>query len=257
MLLRRVSSNYHRSSFEKTQLLLENFVKSTARRISTFHHTRTGSGPSVIHAAETAEFSSAKAAVSRDLVHLLGSSLSAEGVVYSVHYSDINGLSRLENNILAHEISGYFGKHVNVHFTRFTYHSSQKELAILHIALHHPRQQLPGPRLGHLPRPHPNHFPNSTTCPINSPLSHYRPPLHHRTQNRLLKNPIRRPPSARHHHRRLQHRHNSRANNHRIRYHSRGRGLRVHTPRRSKASPIFHIDRRSLAAAFDAQLPRR
>jgi hypothetical protein len=31
-------------------------------------------------------------------------------IVYSVHYSDINGLSRLENNILAHEISEYFGK---------------------------------------------------------------------------------------------------------------------------------------------------
>jgi hypothetical protein len=29
--------------------------------------------------------------------------------VYSIHYADINGLSQLEKNILAHEISEYFG----------------------------------------------------------------------------------------------------------------------------------------------------
>ncbi len=64
-----------------------------------------------MHAIETAEFDSAKSAIDRDLSHLLQSGASlGNDVVYSVHYSDINGLSRLENNILAHEISGFFSK---------------------------------------------------------------------------------------------------------------------------------------------------
>lgn len=100
-----------RSSFEKIQQLLEHFVKSTARTTSNFHYKKIGSNSlSVVHAVGIAEFKSAKAAVSKDLGHLLGSRPgTADAVVYSVHYSDINGLSRLENNILAHEISEYFG----------------------------------------------------------------------------------------------------------------------------------------------------
>jgi hypothetical protein len=57
------------------------------------------------------KFNSAKKAIDKDLAHLLGSRPSKAGddVVYSVHFTDINGLSQLENNILAHEISQYFG----------------------------------------------------------------------------------------------------------------------------------------------------
>lgn len=86
-------------------------MKSAVTTTSTFLEKKTGDGPSVNHAAEVAEFNSAKKAIDRDLGYLLSSSPDpATDVVYSVHYSDINGLSRLENNILAHEISEYLCK---------------------------------------------------------------------------------------------------------------------------------------------------
>lgn len=81
------------------------------RTTSTFHERKTGNRPSVIHSIGAAEFNSAKRAIDRDMGHLLNSRPNpGTDIVYSVHYSDINGLSRLENNILAHEISEYLGK---------------------------------------------------------------------------------------------------------------------------------------------------
>jgi len=80
------------------------------RATSTFHEQKTGNSPTVIHGLEIAEFNSAKSAVDKDLSSLLGSKPPAgSDLVYSVHCSDINGLSSLENNILAHEISEYLG----------------------------------------------------------------------------------------------------------------------------------------------------
>ncbi|KAG9231403.1 dhal domain-containing protein [Amylocarpus encephaloides] len=97
-------------SFEKTQELLQHFVKSAARTTSKFHETKSGNGPSVIHAVEVAEFNSAKIAVEKDLSQLLSSRPTSGDVVYSIHCSDINGLSRLENNILVHEIFEYLAQ---------------------------------------------------------------------------------------------------------------------------------------------------
>ena len=100
-----------RASFEKIQSLLEQFVMSSEKTASIFHEEKFGNAPSVAHALETAQFNSAKAAINKDLRQLQSSRPSSGGdLVYSVHYSDINGLSRLENNILAHEISEYFGQ---------------------------------------------------------------------------------------------------------------------------------------------------
>jgi hypothetical protein len=113
--------------------LLEHFVKSTARTTTTFHCKKTGNNPSVVHAVEIAEFNSAKAAVNKDLGHLLGSRLT-NAVVYSIHYSDINGLSRLEINILAHEISEYFGKEMNSDLFNFS-NSNQPRRTYLSIFL--------------------------------------------------------------------------------------------------------------------------
>lgn len=88
--------------------MLEHFIKAQVETTSTFQGKKTGNGPSVSHATGVAEFTSAKGAVDRDLDHLLSSgSASGEETVYSVHFSDLNGLSKLENNILAHEISAY------------------------------------------------------------------------------------------------------------------------------------------------------
>ena len=92
--------------------MLEQFVKAAVETTSTFQETKDGNRPSVAHAVGIAEFHSAKAAVNRDLEHLLGSKqLSGEHAVYSVHFSDLNGLSKLENNIIAHEISAYLCKY--------------------------------------------------------------------------------------------------------------------------------------------------
>ncbi|KAE8444002.1 hypothetical protein EG329_001131 [Mollisiaceae sp. DMI_Dod_QoI] len=100
-----------KASFEKTKALLEHFVKSAARTNSTFHEKKTGSALSVVHAVEISEFNSAKQSIDKDLTHLLSSRPpNGDDIVYSVHYSDVNGLSRLENNILAHEVSEYFAK---------------------------------------------------------------------------------------------------------------------------------------------------
>ncbi|TVY83771.1 Dihydroxyacetone kinase [Lachnellula suecica] len=89
---------------------INHFTKSIARTTSKFHPTKAGTGPSVAHAAEIAEFNSAKVAINKDLETLLTSKPARADEVYSIHYSDVNGLSRLENNILAHEISEFFAK---------------------------------------------------------------------------------------------------------------------------------------------------
>jgi hypothetical protein len=100
----------YRESLVKTQALLERFIKYSARTTSKFHEKKTGGGPSVVHAIDFAEFKSAQLAVEKDMKHLLGSRPSSGQDIYSIHCADVNGLSRLENNILVHEISEFCGK---------------------------------------------------------------------------------------------------------------------------------------------------
>ena len=53
-------------------------------------------------------YEEAKDAIARDLQHVLTPHASTgRNVTYSVHYSDVNGLSRLENYILGYEIADY------------------------------------------------------------------------------------------------------------------------------------------------------
>lgn len=99
----------YRASFEKTKLLLEHFAKFATETTSNFHEEKSGNVPSIAHKDGISRFNSAKEALDKDLSNLLGSKTAESEVVYSVHFSDINGLSRLENNVLAHEISEYFG----------------------------------------------------------------------------------------------------------------------------------------------------
>ncbi|KAH6673700.1 dhal domain-containing protein [Halenospora varia] len=129
-----------KASFKNVQKLLEHFVKSVARTTSKFHEKKIGNGPSVVHAVEVAEFNSAKKAVDKDLGHLLGSRPpKGEDVVYSVHISDVNGLSRLENNILVHEVSEYFApKSLPTHISHSTIldnHSQARGWAISFCAV--------------------------------------------------------------------------------------------------------------------------
>lgn len=87
------------------------FVKSSAKTTSKFQEQKSGNAPSVAHNVDVVAFNSAKTSINKDLSSLLSSASSTgSGNVYSIHYSDINGLSRLENNILAHEISEFLGR---------------------------------------------------------------------------------------------------------------------------------------------------
>ncbi|CZT49048.1 uncharacterized protein RSE6_09830 [Rhynchosporium secalis] len=100
-----------RASLDKIEALLGHFVKSSANTTSRFHTQKCENTPSVAHGLDMVAFNSAKGSIDRDLSNLLVSSSSdGNGKVYSIHYSDINGLSRLENNIIAHEISEYLAK---------------------------------------------------------------------------------------------------------------------------------------------------
>ncbi len=97
-------------SLDKTQSLLEHFIKSATDTTSIFHEQKSGNVPAVAHDVDIVTFSSAKQSIDKDLTSLLTSNATAaRDLVYSVHYADINGLSRLENSILAHEISEFLG----------------------------------------------------------------------------------------------------------------------------------------------------
>jgi len=92
-----------------------------------FQKQKMGEAPSVVHGSGTSEFKSAKTAIEKDLAQILGAGPLDTGFIYSVHYSDINGLSRLENNILAHEISEYIGKPMpRLYITTLTWYSQEK-----------------------------------------------------------------------------------------------------------------------------------
>lgn len=97
---------------EKTTVMLEHFIKAVVETTSTYKDLKSGNRPLIAHATEEAEFASAKSAIEIDLEHLLSlEKPSGANDVYSVHFSDINGLSKLENSILAHEISVYLCKY--------------------------------------------------------------------------------------------------------------------------------------------------
>ncbi|KAG4427612.1 hypothetical protein IFR05_016904, partial [Cadophora sp. M221] len=109
--------------------LLEHFMKLSTKSTSKFHEQKSGNAPSVAHGVDVVAFNSAKASIDKDLSSLLSSAPSSGiDIVYSVHYSDINGLSRLENNILAHEISEFMvRKNLESHITQSTIINNQSQ----------------------------------------------------------------------------------------------------------------------------------
>lgn len=102
-----------RTSIHQTADLLKTFVAMTSTIYSRFDTEKIEGRPTVQHADGAAGFQNAKEAVERDLRTVMkGLDDVRTDVVYSVHYSDINGLSRLENYILAKEIAQYLGESV-------------------------------------------------------------------------------------------------------------------------------------------------
>ncbi|KAF7198533.1 Dihydroxyacetone kinase [Pseudocercospora fuligena] len=94
-----------RSNVHHVSELLKAFAESASTAHSTFHAEKAEGNPAVLHADGPAGFEKAKHAVERDLKHAMKASTTKDESVYSVHYSDINGLSRLENYIIAGEIA--------------------------------------------------------------------------------------------------------------------------------------------------------
>ena len=100
-----------RTSIHQTTEVLKGFAKSTSTSHSKFHTEKAQGNPAVLHASGASGFEKAKHAAQRDLKNAMkAQTAQTEQVVYSVHFSDVNGLSRLENYILANEIAQYLGE---------------------------------------------------------------------------------------------------------------------------------------------------
>ena len=92
--------------------LLKLFLKSSSATYSSFHIDKVDKNPAILHAdGSCCGYENAKHAVAQDLEHILRSqTVQQESVTYSIHHSDINGLSRLESYIIGLEIGRYFGR---------------------------------------------------------------------------------------------------------------------------------------------------
>ena len=102
-----------RASIHQTADMLKAFVGAVSTARETFHTEKANGAPAVLDAeGAVSGYQKAREVVERDLKKVMRG-LEGKGgadVVYSVHYSDVNGLSRLENYILAKEIAEYLGK---------------------------------------------------------------------------------------------------------------------------------------------------
>ncbi|KAK4629319.1 Dihydroxyacetone kinase 1 [Fulvia fulva] len=88
--------------------LLKVFVKNASTAHSKFHTAKVEDRPAVLHIEGADDYEQAKHAVQRDLKYAMRAhAAQEEDVVYSVHFSDVNGLSRLENYIIAGEIAEF------------------------------------------------------------------------------------------------------------------------------------------------------
>ncbi|KAK4499224.1 hypothetical protein PRZ48_009737 [Zasmidium cellare] len=92
----------------QTAELVKAFVKGASSTHSSFHTEKADGNPAVLHAEGPSAFKGCREAVERDLRVAMKAHAGQEGdVVYSVHFGDVNGLSRLENYIIAGEIAKF------------------------------------------------------------------------------------------------------------------------------------------------------
>ncbi|KFZ08777.1 hypothetical protein V502_09152 [Pseudogymnoascus sp. VKM F-4520 (FW-2644)] len=100
-----------KQSLESVTELIELFLKSAKSTTSVFQTSKIGEHLSRKRGSESLAVKSAKESVFEDLALLLESSAictnSQMDIVYSAHYADTNGLSQLENYLVAHAISEY------------------------------------------------------------------------------------------------------------------------------------------------------
>jgi hypothetical protein len=98
-----------RRMIEDADGLVKDFFKNALTAYSTFHTDKVEGKPAISSAGgDSAAFKSVKSTVEKQLKSLFETRKDQSGkVTYSIHYSDINGLSRLENYIIAKEIAEY------------------------------------------------------------------------------------------------------------------------------------------------------
>jgi len=216
-----------RRSIEDADVLVKDFFKNALTAYSTFQTDKVEGKPTISGAGgDSAPFESVKATVEKQLKSLFETQKGQSGkVTYSIHYSDINGLSRLENYIIAKEIAEYCRMYHRstseaISLTNKT-RSQRNPLQI--ITLHDPRPLTIRSWLRHLSLP---------SSLIRAPASGKASSRHHsRRLQRLfpLQDPVaflctnqvrrRRGPQA--HTRRLRRGHQRRAHDHRIRHNRR------------------------------------
>lgn len=102
-----------RASMHQVVDLVRRFVEGARVARSRFHTEKVEESPAMWHMNGAQGFGQAKEAVEKDLKEILKEADGASDcTVFSIHYSDVNGLSRLENYILAKEIAEHLGKSI-------------------------------------------------------------------------------------------------------------------------------------------------
>ncbi|WPG99831.1 Hypothetical protein R9X50_00265100 [Acrodontium crateriforme] len=97
-----------RASLPQMMELLRQVLDRSRTVYSSFCHEKEDGHPAMLHGDGVQGFEKARHAVECDLKNAMKGSWSTFGeVVYSVHFSDVNGLSQLENYIVAGEIARY------------------------------------------------------------------------------------------------------------------------------------------------------
>lgn len=146
--------------------LLKAFVRSACATHSTFHTEKAEGNPAIVHAEGAGAFKGCREAVERDLKSVMKTQAGQEEggeVVYSVHFSDVNGLSRLENYIVAGEIAKFLGMYTLLPCTRWTeiliLHCRRPKCSLHPFPQHHPQPHLPRSRLLYLHRRNPQTLP--------------------------------------------------------------------------------------------------
>lgn len=101
-----------RTSIHQVTDLVKVFAKSAGTAYSTFQTQKSGGKPALAGADGAAfSYDSVKSTVEKELTSVVKSQTAQSGqVTFSIHYSDINGLSRLENYIIAKEVADYCRK---------------------------------------------------------------------------------------------------------------------------------------------------
>ncbi|KAF2237030.1 Dak phosphatase [Viridothelium virens] len=95
-------------SLHQTADLLKVFLKTVTTSSATFQTGISDGKPVVLYGHGSEPYESAKGALQKDLKQAMKAHTAQnKSVTYSVHYSDINGLSRLENSILGLEIVSF------------------------------------------------------------------------------------------------------------------------------------------------------